>query len=156
MNLAAEWVSECISARATVFKSQRQQACCEQDVVARVHELLLLMYPPGPPIERRVDRRFAYPQLIRLTPIGEDGRALTEQTIVVAGKTLSERGLGFYHPQPLPHRKVIASFDAGDDRWLGMRVDLSWCRFTGQGWYESGGRFLDAVPAIRPDKPAET
>jgi hypothetical protein len=120
----------------------------DPNVCARVHELLLMMYPPGPPLERRTDRRYPYPQLIRLTPVDESGKPIPGKTIAVAGKTLSERGVGFYHPQPLPHRRMIASFYAGDDRWLGLLVDLSWCRFTGLGWYESGGRFLQAVPAV--------
>jgi hypothetical protein len=125
----------------------------DPNVGARVHELLLLMYPPGPPLERRTDRRYPYPQLIRLTPVDEKGKQMTCKTIAVAGKTLSERGVGFYHPQPLPHRRMVASFYAGDDRWLGLLVDISWCRFTGLGWYESGGRFLEAVSAVNPETP---
>jgi hypothetical protein len=125
----------------------------DPNVCARVHELLLLLYPPGPPLERRTDRRYPYPQLIRLTPIDENGRQITGKTIAVAGKTLSERGVGFYHPEPLPYRRMVASFHAGDDRWLGLIVDISWCRFTGMGWYESGGRFLQAVSAVNPVAP---
>jgi len=120
----------------------------DPNVCARVHELLLVMYPPGPPLERRNDRRYPYPQLIRLTPVDDIGKQISSKTIAVVGKTLSERGVGFYHPQALPYRRVVASFHAGDDRWLGLLVDLSWCRFTGLGWYESGGRFLQAVPAV--------
>ncbi|HEY2882403.1 MAG TPA: hypothetical protein VGJ15_08220, partial [Pirellulales bacterium] len=57
---------------------------------------------------------------------------------------------GFFHAEPLVHRKMIASFHAGDNRWLGLLIDLWWCRFS-QGWYESGGRFLQAVPAAAAD-----
>ena len=128
----------------------------DPNVCARVHELLLVMYPPGPPLERRNDRRYPYPQLIRLTPVDETGKPIPSQTIAVVGKTLSERGVGFYHSQPFPHRRVVASFHAGDDRWLGLLVDISWCRFTGLGWYESGGRFLQAVPALNADAPTSS
>ena len=150
MNRAAEVGMRRVCQPSGPMRSPRIAATNEQDVSARVHELLLLMYPPGPPLERRVDRRFPYPELIRVTPVDDEGRQLSDQSIVVAGKTLSERGLGFYHPEPLPHRRMVASFHAGDDRWLGILVDLTWCRFTCHGWYESGGRFLEAVPAIRP------
>jgi hypothetical protein len=135
-----------------VNKSMKPLSPADQDVTARVHELLLMLYPPGPAIERRIDRRYPYPQLVRLTPIAEDGTHLEAETIVVAGKTLSERGFGFFHPEPIPHRKMIASFHAGDGRWLGLLIDLSWCRFTGQGWYESGGRFLEAATAVQAGK----
>ena len=122
----------------------------DQDVRARVHELLLLMYRPDPAVERRRDRRYPYPHLVRLTPVGADGRTPCGETILVAGNTLSEGGFGFYHPQPLPYRRMIASFHSGDDRWLGLLIDLRWCRFVGLGWYESGGRFLEAVAAVPP------
>ena len=56
----------------------------------------------------------------------------------------SEHGMGFYHPKPLPYRRMIASVESGG-RWIGFLVDLKWCRFTQQGWYESGGRYLQSV-----------
>lgn len=119
----------------------------------RVHELLMLMHRPGYKPERRGDRRYPYPQLVRLTPIGLDGQMPCGPAIVVAGKSLSEGGFGFYHPQPLSQRRMVASFHAGDSRWVGFLIDLPWCRFKAEGWYESGGRFLKAVPAIVPDGP---
>ena len=99
------------------------------------------------PAQRRRDTRYPFPSLIYLSPVGEDGVSPNGQAIVVVGKHLSERGLGFYHPQPIPYRRMIASLQAGDGRWLGFLIDLSWCRFTEQNWYESGGRFLQSVPA---------
>jgi hypothetical protein len=122
----------------------------DHDIRARVHELLLAMYPPGPPMERRVDRRYPYPRLIRLTPVAEDGCTPMGTALVVVGHNLSERGMGFFHQAVIPYRRVIASFDAGDDRWLGLLVDLTWCRFTKLGWYECGGRFVQAVSALPP------
>ncbi len=124
----------------------------DTNIRSRVHELLLRMYPPGPPAERRHDRRYPYPHLIRLTPADQDGTPQPDKTIVVVGKNLSERGLGFFHQQPLADRRMIVSLDAGNGRWLGLSIDITWCRFITTGWYESGGRFLQAVPAIMPEK----
>ena len=59
-------------------------------------------------------------------------------------------------PYHLPHSTQLAGYaaiHAGDDRWLGMLLDISWCRFTGLGWYESGGRFLQSVPAMSAEVP---
>jgi hypothetical protein len=123
----------------------------DQDVRARVHELLLLMYRPNPAEERRRERRYPYPHLVRLTPVGPDGRTPCGETLLVAGNTLSEGGFGFYHAEPLPHRRMIASFHSGSNRWLGLLIDLRWCRFVGEGWYESGGKFLESVPAVMPE-----
>jgi hypothetical protein len=42
---------------------------------------------------------------------------------------------------------VIASLECGKGRWLAFLMDVSWCRFTKGGWYESGGRFLQTALA---------
>jgi hypothetical protein len=72
-----------------------------------------------------------------VTPVAEP--------LVVIGKTLSERGLGFYHAEPLPYRRVIASLESPQGAWVAFLMDLNWCRFSRKGRYETGGRFLQAV-----------
>ena len=111
-----------------------------------VWHLLSRLYPPGKGGERRKERRYPYPQLLHLTPVAADGISPTEATIVVAGKHLSEQGLGFFHREPLIHRRIIASLEEATG-WIGLLTDVSWCRFTRHGWYESGGRFLQVVPS---------
>src|SRR5215831_5704509 len=116
----------------------------EQNIRERVHEILVLMHRPAPGYERRRDRRYPYPHRVHLTPVNADGQLDTENTIVVIGNSLSEGGFGFYHAQPLADRRVVVSFHTGSERWVGLLMDLRWCRFA-QGWYESGGRFLQPV-----------
>jgi hypothetical protein len=53
--------------------------------------------------------------------------------------------MGFYHAKPIAHRRVVASLERPHDGWCAFLLDLRWCRFTRQRWYESGGRFLEAV-----------
>jgi hypothetical protein len=98
-------------------------------------------------VERRRDWRYPYPYLAYLTPVGADGVTPQGEPVVVVGKHLSEHGFGFYHREPLPYRRMIVSLEAAGGARLGFLIDLSWCRFTRQGWYESGGRFLQAVPS---------
>ncbi len=126
-------------------------AAPNDDVQAQVCALLTTLYPKHEMIERRRDTRYPFPYLVHLTPVGEDGVTPEGETIVVVGKHLSERGLGFYHPKPLAHRRMIASLQAVGGQWMGFLIDLNWCRFTKQGWYESGGRFLD--PVLSPMEP---
>ena len=97
----------------------------------RVHELLLLMYRPNPEAERRRDRRYPYPHLVRLTPVGSDGRTAWEKPLLWP-EIRFLKGALLFHPQPLPYRRMIASFHSGNDRWLGLLIDLRWCRFVGQ------------------------
>lgn len=99
----------------------------------------------GVRLERRRVHRCAYPYPAYLTPLDEDGVPLTEETVVVLGKHLSELGLDFYHQEALPYRRMIASFECGEGRWLAFEMDLSWCRFGRHGYYENGGRFVRSV-----------
>ena len=119
----------------------------DEDVRAQVNRLLVTLFPQGQLAERRRQQRYPFPHLIRLTPVAEDGTTPLGESIVVVGKHLSERGLGFYHPKPLAHRRMIASLEAEDGSWIGFLIELTWCRFTRQGWYESGGRFRQAIPS---------
>ncbi|NQU25993.1 MAG: hypothetical protein HQ567_32295 [Candidatus Nealsonbacteria bacterium] len=129
----------------------------EDDVHTQIWGLLATFYPDRDITERRRETRYPFPSLVHLTPVGSDGVTPEGETIVVIGKHLSVRGLGFYHPMPLADRRMIVSLETsissesgtcsedGYSQWIGFLIDLSWCRFTGEGWYESGGRFLQAV-----------
>lgn len=119
----------------------------EDAVREQVWSLLTGFYPANRQGERRADQRFPYPYLVQLTPVGADGATplVDYAVVVVAGKHLSERGLGFYHPQPLPFRRMIASLRGPANESVHFLIDITWCRFTGQGWYDSGGRFLRTV-----------
>ena len=121
------------------------------DLVRRqVWGLLAGLYPPAKQIERRADQRFPYPHLIYLHQIAPpettQGRAL-----VVVGKDISERGLGFYHRDPIAQRRMIVSLLAHDDHWLAFLIDLTWCRFNKHGWYDSGGRLLAVASSPMDD-----
>jgi hypothetical protein len=101
-------------------------------------------------IERRREQRHPYPYPVLLTPLDGDDVPLEGEPIVVVGKHLSESGLDFYCHQPLPYRRVIASLECGRDEWVGLLLDLKWCRFTRFGWYENGGRFL-GLAQVQPN-----
>jgi len=112
---------------------------------AQVAELLRSLYPHLGVIERRKHHRYPYPQIVHLTPIDESGAPSVDETTTAVCKHLSERGLGFFHQQPLPYRRVIASLESPHARWLAFILDVGWCRFTRHSWYESGGRFLQTI-----------
>ncbi|HVX60879.1 MAG TPA: hypothetical protein VHC19_09760 [Pirellulales bacterium] len=119
----------------------------DDGVRSQVWQLLGGMYPSGNGVERRQAQRYPYPQLITLSPVSIDGLTTTGRNLTVVGKHLSEGGLGFFHPQPLCDRLVIASLEAEGGRWFGFLLDIHRCRFTRHGWYESGGKFLRAAPS---------
>lgn len=119
----------------------------EEDHTIRSQIQLVLSspFPERELAERRREKRHPYPYPIYLSPVSRDGRTPEGKTIVVVGKHLSEHGLDFYHREPLPYRRVIASLACGSGTWVAMLMDLSWCRFCRHGWYDNGGRFLHAV-----------
>ncbi|MBN1591568.1 MAG: hypothetical protein JW888_18785 [Pirellulales bacterium] len=124
---------------------QENWASSDESVRSQICGLLTHFRPTMAQLERRSDQRYPFPYLVHLTPVGAESAEVESETVVVVGKQISERGLGFYHTKPLPYRRMIVSFETGDNSWLGFLIDLTWCRFTKQGWYESGGRFLRSV-----------
>jgi hypothetical protein len=116
------------------------------DAIARgVRQALAAAQPLRSGLERRREARHPFPYPIHLTPVTKDGRPDVDRTLVVIGKHLSEHGIDFYHPQPVPFSRVIASLETRERGWVGLLLELTWCRFTRHGWYDNGGRFLSLV-----------
>jgi hypothetical protein len=132
----------CIPQVPTVLEPNPQS---DEIIRQQVWGVLAGVYPQGRVVERRVDQRFPYPHLLYLTPLAEDGVSPCGESVAVVGKTLSERGLGFFYQQPITHRRMIASLETSQQSWAGFLIDITWCRFSRYGWYESGGRFIQAV-----------
>lgn len=95
--------------------------------------------------DRRRDRRYPYSQWITLYPLNPDYSPRDGGPLTVLGKDISEGGLSFYHTAAVPFRHAIADLVTPGGSRLALLVDLKWCRFTSQGWYENGGRFLQVI-----------
>ena len=95
--------------------------------------------------ERRRDERVAIPVLFRLTPLDVDRQTLEHESSIVVGKNISRRGLCFYHEWPIPHRRALIAVAQSGLGSFAAEIDISWCRFTRPGWYESGGRLVRLV-----------
>lgn len=100
--------------------------------------------------ERRKDFRYPYPHLVYLTPVDSSGIPLNELSTIVVGKNITERGIDFFHREPLPYRRVILTLEAEDGSQASVVTDLLWTRFTRQGWYDNGGRFLQVLDQKGP------
>lgn len=96
--------------------------------------------------DARREVRRPYPFLLTLVPVTDQGETLHEQPFTVVGKNLSSRGIGFFHKDPIPYRRVVVHLEGAAGRAMRALVELSWCRFTRHGWYDSGGRFLELTP----------
>jgi hypothetical protein len=109
-----------------------------QALVARLH--------PAVTLERRRDDRLSIPVLFRLTPLDEHRRPIDAASITVVGKNISRRGVSFYHERSLSYRRALLSAQHPEFDGFAAEIDISWCRFTKPGWYESGGRLVAAAP----------
>lgn len=96
-------------------------------------------------LDRRQDRRYPFPVLMTLHSVDADASYAPQ---VIVGRDICERGLGFFHPAPIPFRVGIVVCDLTDGRQVAFEIDITWCRFARQGWYESGCRLLK--PATPP------
>lgn len=100
--------------------------------------------------ERRREKRHPFPYPVQLTPVNAIGEA-AGAPIVVIGKHLTTHGFDFYFQHPITQRRVIARFECEPPERVEILMDLTWCRFSGQGWYENGGRFLSAINLPPPE-----
>ena len=101
-------------------------------------------------LDRRVDKRVAFPNLVQITPIADHGMEEAGQPIHVVGKFLAERGFDFFHTENLPFRRGIVSLIPSSESAARFILNLSWSRFLQPGWYDSGGRFTHLVQQTEP------
>jgi len=63
------------------------------------------------------------------------------EPLVVTGRDVSAGGIAFLHQHPLPFRRVAVTLPTARGMTT-VIVRLTWCRFSGQGRYVSGGRII--------------
>ena len=115
-------------------------------VAATVHDFVKLALLNGLPdrmgSERRRTKRHPFPNPVYLTPLTADEKPILDDTVAVIGRHLSLLGLDFFHRDPIPYRRAICSLPYGPESWVGLVMNLTWCRFNGSGWYDGGGHFV--------------
>src|SRR5262249_20293579 len=84
----------------------------------------------------------------KLTPFEIGGRPLTQEATIVVGKNISRRGLCFFHEHPISHRRATIELVQPGLGEFAAEIDVTWCRFTKPGWYESGGRLVRSANKI--------
>jgi hypothetical protein len=136
---------------AWIGKNDRGTSVCQAPMTLG-QEVTSLLERIRPAVEqdRRGAGRTAIPFLFELSPVPGEVPDELAHTLVVVGKDISERGIGFYHERPIPYRRGILTVDLPGDGPVQLEVDLLWCRFTSLGWYESGGRLLGVSSGAFP------
>ena len=92
------------------------------------------------PVEHRraVRRPFLGSATVSLT--GASSNAFT-----AFARDVSTLGIGLVHTQPIDCGEVVVRLHQAGGRSIAFRTEILWCKDFGDGWYASGGRFLDVV-----------
>lgn len=61
-------------------------------------------------------------------------------------RDLAPGGIGLVHLMPLALGRVLVRLPLPSGRTVALQTQILWCRDFGDGWYTSGGRFLDVAP----------
>jgi len=87
--------------------------------------------------ERRRNGRYPYfqPVMIQLKDSPELYSAFT--------RDVSPSGIGLLHWMPIHPQPMTVITSLGDGTDLRLSVKVAWCVPCGEGWYISGGRFMD-------------
>lgn len=96
-------------------------------------------------VHGRQSHRVPLQQSVCLTGLDNQFRPAAAP-IVVQGRDISVDGLSFLHGQPLPFRYATVSLQTA--RGVESIVcRLTWCRYSREGHYISGGKFVRHTPA---------
>jgi hypothetical protein len=127
----------------------RSAESSDRTTLARQVRALVARLHPTVTLERRRDDRVDLPMLFRIRPLDDHHQPIEDAAITVVGKNISRRGMSFYHDRPLPYRRALISAEHPEFDGFFAEIDVSWCRFTKPGWYESGGRLIAAASTER-------
>ena len=93
--------------------------------------------------DRRGEARHPYFRPLSLCPASDPERCFS-----AFSREISRTGIGLLHNMPLEQGEVMLSAFRDGGSTLKIRIEIVWCRACGEGWYLSGGRFMDP-PVMR-------
>jgi hypothetical protein len=100
---------------------------------------------PSTFVERRRWHRVPYDRPLLITPLDDETSEPAGPPLRVPGRDISLGGVSFAHREPLACRKVACTFEPDSPNGESVIVKLTWCRFTKDGWYQSGGQFVQSI-----------
>jgi hypothetical protein len=90
--------------------------------------------------EQRRERRIPYLASVAISPVGIPGEKSSAFV-----RDLSPTGIGLVHLVPLHTDNVVLTLRLPRDRTVAVVTEIVWCRGFADGWFASGGRFLDVL-----------
>ena len=96
-------------------------------------------------LQKRNWHRVGFHKPIGLTPLDDRSFEPVGQPTVMPGRDISLHGISFVHQHPLPYRTVAVTFLLQGGNTESIVTRLTWCRYTRDGYYHSGGKFVKTV-----------
>lgn len=93
---------------------------------------------------RRLHRR-SFQEQVLVIPLDSICMQPSGRAIVTHGRDISSGGIAFDHQSPIANRHVAVVLQTQDGGEIAMLTSLNWCRFTREGTYYSGGRFIRQI-----------
>jgi hypothetical protein len=90
--------------------------------------------------EQRRERRIPYLASLTIWPTGERGGSFSAFV-----RDLSPSGIGLCHLVPMPTDHVVLTLQLPRERTVALKTQIVWCREFADGWFASGGRFVDVL-----------
>ena len=105
----------------------------------------------SPPIlQARHWHRVKYGHPVLLRPL--DAPPVDGRSLLVSGRDISLGGFSFAHADPLACRRAAVTFLLDGKSRLPIEIRLTWCRFTREGIYQSGGTFVRPLETEAADR----
>ncbi len=92
--------------------------------------------------DRRVHGRIAFFQPAYLSMADSD------QMYSVFTRDVSRKGMGLLHNTPIEPQIVSLTVRCSNGAIAALKLDIDWCMACGEGWYISGGGFIDGEPDL--------
>jgi hypothetical protein len=124
-----------------------------REIERLVAELAASWHASNQVLQRRRWHRVQFSKPLLITPLDADENSV-DVGFVVTSRDLSVGGVSFMHERPLIYQKVAVTFPMDDCVSESVVTRLTWCRFTRQGSYLSGGQFIRGITL--PPRAAET
>jgi len=106
----------------------------------------LLVASASDEVKRRVHEAFPFFRPVSL--LCEDGRILEGS---VFSRDISATGIGLFHRQPLPTRRVVLGFETTAGDLVELGANIKWCRPVHDQWFVSHGEFTRPALACLPE-----
>jgi hypothetical protein len=91
-------------------------------------------------LERRGEPRYPFFRPVSLLMDGPQRRQFS-----AFSREISKSGIGLLHNMPLELVETTLAILGPVGEVCRFRTQIVWCRPCGEGWYLSGGRFLDII-----------